>query len=306
MKRWTSVAAVIALFPVGPSVQFTRATAPPEYRFQTLDVPAALGKSTSAYGINNRGVIVGNFVTVAGSTDGFVFKDGTFTDVALPGASPDDRGALNAVNDAGLAVGDFIDPATGIQHMFVRQSRGEITVLPDAAPGATLTEGRGINNRGTIVGIYHDAMNGRHGFILNDGVYTRFDYPGAFRTLLTGINNRGQIVGVWVETNRKRHGFLLRDGVSIAIAVPGAITTTPVGINDRGQIVGYFDDAKGVLHGFVLKRDVYTAYDFPGSTDTAFLRINNRGVIVGTYDDFSRGLVATPVVAEDDEAEGGP
>ena len=294
MKLLTSVASVIALCPIGPAVECTYAAAHHEYRFQTLDVPAALGAETSAFGINNLGVIVGNFVTVDGNFDGFLFKRGSFTDIAVPGASPDDRGALEAVNDAGLAVGDFIDPNSGIQHMFVRQPRGEISVLADAASGALLTEGRGINNRGIIVGVYHDAEDNRHGFILHDGVYNRYDYPGALRTLLTGIDDRGQIIGFWVDTNRNRHGFLLRDGVTTAIAVPGAVKTTPAGINNRGQIVGYYDDANGITHGFMLALGEYTVFDFPGAANTALLGINDHGIIVGTYDDFSHGLVATP------------
>lgn len=294
MKLLSSVVSVIALCLVGPAVVCTYADTHHEYRFHTLDVPAELGAETSAFGINNQGVIVGNFLTVDGNFDGFLFKSGSFTDVAIPGASPDDRGALEAVNDAGLAVGDFIDPDTGIQHMFVRLPRGEIRALPDAAPGALLTEGRSINNRGTIVGIYHDADNNRHGFILRGGIYKTYDYPGAFRTLLTGINDRGQIIGFWADTDRHRHGFLLRDGVTTAIAVPGAVQTTPAGINNLGQVVGYYDDAERITHGFLLAHGEYTTLDFPGAANTALLGINDHGIIAGTYDDFSHGLVATP------------
>lgn len=294
MKLSSSIVGLMALWFVGPAAMGGY-SATPHYRFHRLDVAAELGEGTSAFGINNRGVVVGNFVTVDGNVDGFVFDAGHFLDVVVPGASADDRGALEAVNDLGRAVGDFIDPDTGIQHAFVRRHGGGITVLPDAAPGALLTEGKGINNRGVIVGIYHDVDDNRHGFILHGGLYTTYDYPGAFRTLLSAINDHGQIVGRWGDADLHKHGFLLHHGVTSPIAVPGAVNTLPTGINNRGQVVGYFDDADLITHGFLLEDGKYTTLDFPGAANTALLAINDFGVIAGSYDDFSRGLVAVPM-----------
>src|SRR5262245_43152167 len=106
---------LLALCLVGPAVVCAYSD-DRGYTFYPLDVPAELGAWTSAYDINNVGVVVGNFVTVEGNIDGFVFQNGAFTDVAIPGASPDNRGALNGVNDLGVAVGGFIDAETGIGH----------------------------------------------------------------------------------------------------------------------------------------------------------------------------------------------
>ena len=61
-------------------------------------------------------------------------------------------------------------------------------------PGSTSTAARGINNSGDIVGTYTCAVAcinpmtgqtstpGTHGFLLQDGVYTRIDVPGATAT----------------------------------------------------------------------------------------------------------------------------
>ena len=58
------------------------------YEFHAFDVPAELGSFTSAFGINNRGVIVGNFLAAADNTGhGFYFERGHFTDVIVPGSS---------------------------------------------------------------------------------------------------------------------------------------------------------------------------------------------------------------------------
>ena len=149
----------------------------PRYTFIPLMFRPNWGCYTSAYGINNAGEIVGNFLTVDGNLDGFLFRKGGFTDVVVPGVTSDDRGALNDVNDEGEAVGGFADGETGVVHSFVRRKGGEITVLQDATPGALLTEATGINDRRTIVGFYLDADGNFHGFILREGIYTTYDYP---------------------------------------------------------------------------------------------------------------------------------
>ena len=197
---------LLALCLVGTASVYPSSAAP-QYTFSTIDSPAELGALASAFGINNAGVVVGNFVTVDGSLDGFLIQKGLFTDVTVPGAAPDNRGALNDVNDRGEAVGSFADSETGIGHSFVRGRDGTFTLLPDAAPDAVVTEATGINNLGDIVGFYLDASFAAHGFILRSGVVTTYDYPGATRTLLTRINDRDQITGIRRDPDGRRRGF---------------------------------------------------------------------------------------------------
>ena len=268
------------------------------YKFQEFDVLAEWGDNTSAYGNNNLGTIVGNYVTRNGEVHGFIFDNGQFTDVFLPEADKDSRGGLYDINDEAMSVGSFNYPKRvdhdQVGHSFKRSSDGITTVLPDAAPGALLTEANGINNSGTTVGFYHDANSARHGFILNNGVYTTYDKPGAVRTLLTGINNQGKIVGFYRGIDLVAHGFTLFNGITEDINFPGSIETKLHGINKTGQIVGEYLDEAGVTHGFLFENGKYTKLDFPGSFDTALLGINDDGMIVGSYNGFSRGLIAMP------------
>ncbi|PYR24832.1 MAG: hypothetical protein DMF92_21745, partial [Acidobacteria bacterium] len=76
-------------------------------------------------------------------------------------------------------------------------------------PGSTSTAARGINDSRDIVGTYFCAAPcvnpqtaevsaaGTHGFLLQDGVYTRIDVPAEGRTATTarGIGEHGVIVG---------------------------------------------------------------------------------------------------------------
>ena len=59
-------------------------------------------------------------------------------------------------------------------------------------PGASLTEGFGINDSGQIVGDFFDAT-GSHGFLDTGGSFTTIDVPGSV-TQTRGINDSGQIV----------------------------------------------------------------------------------------------------------------
>ena len=285
---FSRVLLLAAVWLVGPVTTSVSAAEP--YTYHALDVPVAWGGFTSAYGINNGGTIVGNFVNLDSALDGFVFQKGDYIDVAVP----DGSGVLNDVNDLGQAVGSFDDADTGVVHSFVREKNGDITALPDAAPGARLTEATGINNVGEIVGFVIDADGQYHGFVLRDGKYTTYEYPGAVRTLFTRINDRGQIVGIWADPDGRRHGFLLQKRALRSIDVPGAIHTRCTGINNWGQIVGWYLDADLIAHGFLLRGDKYTDIDFPGAADSAALGINDHGVIVGTYDESSRGMIAIP------------
>src|SRR5262249_48788917 len=49
-----------------------------------LDVPGAASLGTSIYGINDDGVMVGNFAN-GDVVDAFVLKDGAFIDIVAPG-----------------------------------------------------------------------------------------------------------------------------------------------------------------------------------------------------------------------------
>src|SRR5215475_8016684 len=123
MKASTNIACLLGLCLAG-SAELSLYSGSLEYSFSALDVPAELGAYTSAYGINNVGVLVGNYFSVDETLDGFVFQKGRFTPVVIPGATSDDRGDLNDVNDRGQAVGEFTDGETGIAHAFLRGKAG--------------------------------------------------------------------------------------------------------------------------------------------------------------------------------------
>src|SRR5205807_504414 len=129
-----------------------------------LDDPSANG-GTSAYGINNAGLIVGSYGVITASP-----------------ISHQGYGFLYNPNDGTYITLD--DPFT---------FHGGI---------ATGTSAQDINDVGQVVGYYaglYNGVGGTYGFLYSGGTYTTLDVPaGTGHTFAYGINNAGQIVGYYI------------------------------------------------------------------------------------------------------------
>jgi hypothetical protein len=252
-----------------------------------------MGDFTSVFGINNHGTLTGNFSAPDGSAHGFVYRDGAFTDVVVPGAGPSVKGFLGHLNEDEVALGGYSD-AADVPHLILYDREGRMTFLPDPVPGALVTDATGRNTAGTIVGFVVDENGDQHGFVSGSEGVTLYDHPGGTRTRLFSINDRGQIAGQYFGPGNIRHGFILERGRLTPVDVPGSTGTAATAINNRGVIAGFYRAPDFTVHGFVLDRGRFTTIDFPGSSDTRLTDINDLGVIVGTYDFFSRGMIAVP------------
>src|SRR5438309_7636616 len=97
------------------------------------------------------------------------------------------------INERGDIVGEFID-SNGVVRGFVRFSDGSFSA-PIVDPNDTVgfTEGRGINNSGTVVGDYETSDLNQHGFFLSGGTFTEYDVLCALNAAVLGINDPGDI-----------------------------------------------------------------------------------------------------------------
>lgn len=108
-------------------------------------------------GINDRRVVVGWAVDPSGN-HGFVRRsDGSFVNVAYPGARVTH---LFSINDCGLFAGWW--SAAGIRHgLYGRADQLNSFDLP----GAVSVSAYGINGRGQVTGEWQDANGALHGFV---------------------------------------------------------------------------------------------------------------------------------------------
>lgn len=155
--------------------------------FRTISVPGAL--STEPRQINNRGVIVGNYVDRNYRYHGFVFEQGRFKTIDIPCGVGDSL--LRGINDNGAIVGYCKD--SGDAPSFVYRS-GEIEWF--TADGQR-TRAEAINNSEEIVGYISIPAGPYLGFHYKAGVTVVLDFgavPGS-STVANAISNAGRIAG---------------------------------------------------------------------------------------------------------------
>lgn len=182
----------------------------------TLPNVNAATASETAFGINDTGLIVGQFTDSAtDTTPGFLYNGSIFT-ILNPVAN---ALATNAqgVNNDGLVVGFY--SLDGVhQHGFLYNSTtSSYTLLPDPnVPNLVLTQFLGINDVGLAVGYYQLPDGSQHGFLYDTTTqtYTFLDDPsasvsGLSITQITGVNDAGEIAGFYVDaTTGLQRGFI--------------------------------------------------------------------------------------------------
>src|SRR6266436_2277384 len=204
------------------------------------------------------------------------------------------------INERGDIVGEFID-SNGVTRGFVRFSDGSFSA-PIVDPNDTVgfTQGRGINDSGTVCGDYATSDGNDHGFFLSGGTFTEYDVPGALSTDVFGINDAADFAGDFSDDDVTGQAYVNVGGTITSFTVPGATATLAYQINNSKQlVVGYYIDSSGILHGYF--RDANGALHFPidppGSTTTVLFGDNIRNWVVGRYADSSgvtHGLFFVP------------
>jgi probable HAF family extracellular repeat protein len=246
--------------------------------FTPINIPGSM--RVVPYGINNSGQIVGDYEDIERNGHGFLLSQGV-TKIDAPDATG--FTVVYDINDGGQLAGAY----DIVGHGYLRDiSRNFITI--DHPEALALTgEPIGINNLGQVVGAYVDAGGGVHGFMLDEGGFTKIDAPDARNTYASEINDQGQVVGYFVGAGGRAHGFLLANRVftPIDVTLPdvNVIQTFALDINKQGQIVGQYQDDTG-FHGFLRDSSgVFTRIDFPGAAGTSINGVNDQGQITGIY-----------------------
>jgi probable HAF family extracellular repeat protein len=208
---------------------------------------------TQPRGINKKGYITGIDDVGSGNAADYIpyerSPDGTITDVTMDG-SPLNY-LVQGINKKGTFTGSYLDASGNILGYTGKNAQYKAGVT---LPGITTTAvaGRGINDRGDVVGWYADSSGVQHGFLLSGGTATTIDDPGG-TTNLEGINNKGEASGIYTDTSGNRHGFVydITSATFTELTVPDSSYVEVWGLNDKGVVAIDGENSSGLFVGYL-------------------------------------------------------
>jgi hypothetical protein len=269
------------------------AAAPP-LTFKYTDVHAnKTALETDTYGVNNTGVIVGDYVDAKSVQHGMILAGTKLTTVnnsSCEAISGTGGISFYGVNSAGAAVGWCTSAKTILDTGFV-YSKGKFT--PVNFPKSNGTQATGINDKGWVVGLYLDSGNLSHGFVKVGTKYTTIDVKGDTNTVAWGVNNKGQITVYATNSAGAFDSYLVTGKVFKKINNPkagkasaqGTIVHTPSNV---GDIDGTYYNSAGTEMGWVLHAGKYYDVVDPNGVTRAD-GLNDKAELVGRYGSGSFG-----------------
>lgn len=265
----------------------------------------------TATGVNNHGIVVGNYqgyctpnCSVPGQTSTgpqawmYAQKSGSLDELTLQ--SSEQSAQVYGINNSGTIAGEA---ATGDGPQGVLWTvTGGATALPGTLYGS-FDWAVAVNDGGTVLGQWEDSGNpGSAAFLWTAPGYTQTRLPGpecdyCTRLYITAnaINNSGTAVGSALSVIYNKSGVLESGGL-FAMEWQGTTVTNlgglqnstsseAYGINSGGDVVG--DSGVGTAtgaptHAFLYSHGVMTDLGtVPGDVDSTAYAINDKGEIVG-------------------------
>jgi hypothetical protein len=197
----------------------------------TIDDPSGNGASTVCYSVSNGGVIVGAY-SFGIFSNGFMYKNGVFTDVNPPLSVGT---TAYGINDAGSIVGTYLNGTSQLGFLFDGSTYSDLNV-----PGMVTTLAIGINSSGLITLEAADASGSLTSWEYDGTTYTQLNVPGANITAVHFINDRGEIAFGWFDSLGAEHGAIYANGIYYLNDDPAGTNTGIYSIGDNNEIVGRY------------------------------------------------------------------
>jgi probable HAF family extracellular repeat protein len=261
------------------------------------------GDSSSAWGINNAGQVVGESYTAEGPDPSGILNPHAFI-TGPGGVGMRDLGTLGGgssrafgINEAGEVAGSS-DTNDGVLHAFITGPNG--TGMRDLGTlGGDSSAASAINNAGQVTGSSDAGLGLSHAFITGPGGTGMRDLGtlGGDASFANGVNSAGRVVGFSYTAEGAAAFITGPNGAGMRALGGGSADAS--GINDAGQVTGNFSTAGGGYHAFI------TGPDGAGLTDLGTLGgnvsnasgINEAGQVVGTSstaEGFAHAFITGP------------
>jgi hypothetical protein len=162
-------------------------------------------------------------------------------------------------------------------------------------PGAGVTQARGVNNQGQVVGSYGDSQAAiyaepgtrLHGFLLDRGTFENIDVSDTVGTHPQAISESGSVAGFTGDYDQRccahTHiaGYLQHSAGTVTSIENKGLNMFVQDTNDRGDVVGFSHGGGGTGPGFVWSDGVITEVVRPGAVSTYLSATDEPQTVIG-------------------------
>jgi probable HAF family extracellular repeat protein len=265
-------------------------------------VPLGTGRPSSGVGINDRGDMVGQYVTSAGANAFLRLADGEIINLSPVGES----GVAFSINDRRQVVG--WTEAPGLRAVAFLWTLQEGLLRIGTLPNDTESLATAISESGIVVGLSCCSFGAPRAFIwsASHGMRGLGTLVGNSDTCESGstanaVNIHETVVGISCSVSGlgAEHAFLwTSQSGMLDLGTLGGSRSVASGINDAGIVVGTSNVSDGHPHAFLWTRqtgmeDLGTL----GGGSSQASAINNRGAVTGSStlpDGTTHAFVWTP------------